>query len=114
MRTLLAATLASVALLGMGGASHSLGPATAAFNHEFQAIDGGKLEFSKWQVVSGPQAHPFYRWARETLGAASAPTWNFHKYLIGRDGRPIGGYGAGVEPLSPQLISAIESALVSQ
>jgi glutathione peroxidase len=42
-----------------------------------------------------------------------APRWNFHKYLVGRDGKLIAGYGAGVEPLSPTLIKAIEAALGS-
>lgn len=62
-------------------------------------------------AVSGSQAHPFYRWAREVLGADSAPRWNFHKYLIGRDGRLVAGYGSSVEPLSPELIKAVEAAL---
>src|SRR6476619_2101365 len=62
-------------------------------------------------VVSGAQAHPFYSWAREALGAGNAPRWNFHKYLVGRDGRLIAGYGARVEPLSPELTRAIETAL---
>ena len=43
--------------------------------------------------------------------AASAPRWNFHKYLVGRDGKLIAGYGSGVEPLSPELTKAIEAAL---
>ena len=63
------------------------------------------------QLVKGPQAHAFYRWASEVLGPANAPRWNFHKYLVGRDGRLIAGYGSQVEPLSPQLIKAIEAAL---
>jgi glutathione peroxidase len=45
--------------------------------------------------VSGAQAHPFYLWARDALGAANAPRWNFHKYLIGRDGRLVAGYDRG-------------------
>jgi glutathione peroxidase len=62
-------------------------------------------------VVKGAEAHPFYRWAREALGPASAPSWNFHKYLVGRDGRLIAGYASDIEPLSPELIKAIEAAL---
>ena len=63
------------------------------------------------EAVLGPQAHPFYRWAREILGAGNAPRWNFHKYLVGRDGKLIAGYGTRDEPLSPTLIQAIETAL---
>ena len=36
-------------------------------------------------VVKGPNAHPFYKWAAEAR-PKDAPRWNFHKYLIGRDG----------------------------
>jgi glutathione peroxidase len=65
-------------------------------------------------AVKGAEAHPFYRWALEALGAANAPRWNFHKYLIGRDGRPIAGYGSRVEPLSAELVGAIEAALAAR
>jgi glutathione peroxidase len=66
------------------------------------------------QAVKGPQAHPFYLWAHETLGSAHAPRWNFHKYLVGRDGKLLAGYGSTVEPLSAELIAAIEAALAAR
>jgi glutathione peroxidase len=65
------------------------------------------------QVVAGDKAHPFYTWARNGLGADSAPRWNFHKYLIGRDGKLVAGFGAQIEPLSPKMTAAIEAALTS-
>lgn len=61
--------------------------------------------------VKGDEAIPLFRWARETLGPGSEPKWNFHKYLIGRDGRLIGYFGTRVSPDSPEVTSAIESAL---
>lgn len=78
-----------------------------------QGAFGVTFPLTTKEAVSGTQAHPFYRWAREMLGAGNAPRWNFHKYLIGRDGKLIAGYGAGIEPLSPTLIKAIETALNS-
>ena len=36
-------------------------------------------------VVKGPNAHPFYKWAADAR-PKDVPRWNFHKYLIGRDG----------------------------
>lgn len=63
------------------------------------------------QVVSGDGAHPLYRWARGASGRGGAPAWNFHKYLIGRDGRLIAWYPSMVGPTSSRLISAIEAAL---
>src|SRR5690606_15989350 len=61
--------------------------------------------------VKGEHAAPLFRWAAETLGPGSEPKWNFHKYLIGRDGRLIGYFGTRVSPDSPEVTSAIESAL---
>jgi glutathione peroxidase len=78
-----------------------------------QGAFGVTFPLTTKETVSGSQAHPFYRWARDTLGAGYAPRWNFHKYLIGRDGKLIAGYGATTEPLSPTLIKAIETALGS-
>jgi glutathione peroxidase len=65
------------------------------------------------QPVKGANAHPFYRWARDALGAEAAPRWNFHKYLVGRDGNLIAGYESTVEPLSTRMTSAIEAALAA-
>jgi len=63
------------------------------------------------QVVSGHDAHPFYRWAAHELGQVSAPRWNFHKYLVAPDGRLVGWFPTQAEPDSPALVKAIEAAL---
>jgi glutathione peroxidase len=63
------------------------------------------------QVVSGEGAHPFYIWARSTLGFGTAPKWNFHKYLIGRDGSLIDYFNSTTAPDSERLQKAIETAL---
>jgi glutathione peroxidase len=60
--------------------------------------------------VVGPAAHPFYRWAVAELGAGAAPQWNFHKYLVGRDGS-VTSFGSRMSPDAPELTSAIEAAL---
>lgn len=65
-------------------------------------------------VVTGPSAHPFYKWAADTLGSKSAPRWNFHKYLIGRDGRLIASFATQVEPDAPEVVKAVEAALAAQ
>lgn len=61
--------------------------------------------------VRGRNAHPFYGWAAQQLGAQSRPRWNFHKYLVGRDGRLVGWFPSAVEPGSADLVRAIEAAL---
>lgn len=62
-------------------------------------------------AVQGPQALPLYRWLAETLGPEAVPRWNFHKVLIGRDGRPVGAWPSRVAPDDPALTAAIDAAL---
>jgi glutathione peroxidase len=60
--------------------------------------------------VAGPEAHPFYRWAaRQRPG--QTPRWNFHKYLIGRDGQIAAVFPTSVDPLDKRVVVAIEAAL---
>jgi glutathione peroxidase len=60
-------------------------------------------------VVSGPQALPLYRELAAATG--EVPRWNFHKYLLGRDGRAVGSYPSKVTPEDPGLVAAVEKAL---
>jgi glutathione peroxidase len=62
-------------------------------------------------AVVGPEAHPFYRWAASALGEAGVPRWNFHKILIGPDGRAIAGFGSRTAPDAPEITAAIDRAL---
>ena len=61
--------------------------------------------------VRGADVHPFYAWAREVLGAGKAPSWNFHKYLIGPDGAAVDAFATRVRPDAPELVMAIEALL---
>jgi glutathione peroxidase len=65
---------------------------------------------SKEDVV-GDNAHPFYKWACKKLGVLSAPKWNFHKYLISRNGQLVDFFISTTTPDSPRLIEAIQAAL---
>ena len=62
--------------------------------------------------VRGPSAHPFYRWAAERK-PGQTPQWNFHKYLVGRDGDLRAAFATGVEPSDPRIVSAIVAELGS-
>ena len=59
-------------------------------------------------TVKGAEKHPLYAALSEKSGE---PKWNFHKYLVGKNGEVISGYKSGVAPLSPELIGAIDTAL---
>ncbi len=63
------------------------------------------------QIVSGDEAHPFYLWAKKTFGFGTAPKWNFHKYLIGRDGKLVDHFNSTTAPEATSLKTAIENAL---
>jgi len=64
--------------------------------------------FEKVTVKEG-DAHPFFN----ELAAAGGtyPTWNFHKYLVGRDGRLIAEFSPRTNPYDEALVSSIEKAL---
>jgi glutathione peroxidase len=61
-------------------------------------------------VVKGPNAHPFYRWAA-TERPKDLPAWNFHKYLVGRDGHIAEVFASAVEPTDTRIKTAIGRAL---
>ncbi len=63
--------------------------------------------------VQGPDAHPFYRWARETGGEKLTPRWNFHKYLISADGKLVGAFSTRTKPEAKEVTDAIEAQLAS-
>lgn len=62
-------------------------------------------------VVSGDGAHPFYAWARDQLGWLNAPKWNFHKYLVGRDGKLVTSFFSSTAPDADRLVKAVEAEL---
>ena len=64
------------------------------------------------QVVSGAAAHPLYRFAAAQTGVLGTPSWNFHKILIGRDGRIVGWFSA-LSGVGAKLDRAIEAALAA-
>ncbi|MBR1220469.1 glutathione peroxidase [Bradyrhizobium sp. U87765 SZCCT0131] len=63
-------------------------------------------------VVRGPAAHPFYRWAAAER-PKEVPAWNFHKYLLGRDGYIADVFASAVEPTDTRVKTAIGRALTS-
>ncbi len=61
--------------------------------------------------VRGPGANPLFA---ELARLAEAPGWNFHKYLIGRDGRLVSSYSSAVSPNSRRLRSDLQAVLSSK
>lgn len=72
---------------------------------------GIRFPMAEKNHVVGPRAIPLYRWAAARLGPDQTPRWNFHKYLIGRDGQLIRAFATKVEPNDPSVRTAVEAAL---
>jgi glutathione peroxidase len=64
-------------------------------------------------AVRGPGQHPFYKWAAAER-PLEVPRWNFHKYLIGRDGHVAASFPSAVEPTDPKLLAALGKELESR
>ena len=62
-------------------------------------------------IVKGENAHPFYIWARENHGKTAIPKWNFHKIIIGKNGKIKDTFASITNPSSKRFILAIEEAL---
>jgi len=85
-------------------------PGTEAEIQEFCRLTY-KVKFPMFEkiAVKKGEAHPFF----DQLAAASGtyPTWNFHKFLIGRDGKLITEFSPRTKPDSKNVVAGIEAAL---
>jgi len=69
--------------------------------------------FSKISV-KGKDMHPLYRFLTDKEihpDTGGKITWNFNKFLAGRDGKIIHRFGSRTKPLSDKLVKALEQAL---
>lgn len=70
---------------------------------------GVKFPMFEKSAVTGSGANPLYRELAQATG--KAPQWNFHKYLIGRDGKALSSYASMVTPQDKRLMADIDRAL---
>ncbi len=90
-------------------------PGSAEQIQEFCTLNYGVTFplFSKLDV-KGDRQHPLYSILTETpddAGKAGNVTWNFEKFLVGRDGRVVRRFRPKVQPNDPKVVEAIEAAL---
>lgn len=102
-------------LVVLGVPCNDFGNQEPASNREIKQLCyrnyGVEFPLSRKEQVKGAYAHPFYIWARAVLGGAKAPMWNFHKYLIDRQGNLVDCYLPFTKPTSARLRCAVELAL---
>lgn len=69
---------------------------------------GVKFPMFEKVATKGPGQSPVYTLLAKQDGG---PKWNFHKYLVGKDGKIIAAFPSSVKPDSPELRKAIDAAL---
>ena len=107
----------SQGLVVLGFPCNEFGGQEPGSNAEIKAFCSDRYDVSfpmmdKVKVKSGSGQHPLY--AALTGEGGWFPgnvKWNFGKFLIGRDGKPIKRFEPGEKPDSSNVVSAIETAL---
>jgi len=61
--------------------------------------------------VIGDNTHPFFIWAKKNYGSGAIPKWNFHKIIVGKDGKVANTFSSITNPSSSKFISSIEKEL---
>ena len=61
--------------------------------------------------VIGNNSHPFYKWAKKDYGIGAIPKWNFHKIIIGKDGKIVDTFSSITKPSSKKFIKVIENLI---
>jgi glutathione peroxidase len=101
-------------LLVVGVPSNEFGgqePGSAAdIGHTAHAQYGVTFPMAAKVSVRGPNAHPFYKWAA-LQRPLDVPRWNFHKYLVGRDGRIAAAFASEIEPMDARVGTAVAKEL---
>ena len=98
-----------------------LGVPSDDFNQELESNDdvqkfceiryGVNFPMTSIQKIKGDSAHPVYKWISSNTSVIGQPRWNFHKYLIGKDGKILNWFSSMTSPSSEGLIKQIEDAL---
>ncbi len=70
---------------------------------------GVRFPMFEKSVVKGAGANPVF--AALTQSTGKAPGWNFHKYLVNRQGQAVASFNSDMSPTSPALVAALEKAL---
>ncbi len=63
--------------------------------------------------VIGSNAHPFFKWAKKNHGIGAIPKWNFHKIIIGKDGKVIDTFASFTKPGSKKFLAVINNEIKS-
>ena len=106
----------SKGLVVLGFPSNDFGAQEPGSNKEIAefCVNQFSIEFPMFEKTSvrGAGVNPLYADLARATG--KAPEWNFHKYLVGRDGKTVASFESAVEPNDPRLVGAIEKLLLAR
>jgi glutathione peroxidase len=107
------AQYAARGLVVLGFPSNDFGQQEPGSNKEIadfcESTFGVKFPMFAKTVVKGPQADPLYAELARRTGRA--PGWNFHKYLVARDGTTVTSFASDVDPSSRAFAQQVEKLL---
>lgn len=98
----------SFTVLAFPSASFNQEPLGTAEAAEFCADMGATYPIAAKAEVKGDNAHPLFATLSKQGGE---PTWNFTKYLVGKDGTVIARFDPRTSPDDPAIQAAIDEAL---
>jgi len=101
----------------LGVPSNDFGKQEPGTNNEIKNFCEAKfgISFPMTEKVSvhGEQAHPFFKWAAKNHGKSAKPKWNFHKIIIGKDGKVADTFSSITNPSSKKFINVLEKLINS-
>tara|TARA_X000000950_G_scaffold179051_1_gene217252 strand:- start:134 stop:640 length:507 start_codon:yes stop_codon:yes gene_type:complete len=72
---------------------------------------GVNFPLTSIQKIKGSNAHPLYKWISNEASVIAQPRWNFHKFLIGKNGEILNWFSSMTSPSSTGFITQIEDAI---
>lgn len=103
-------------LVVLGFPSNDFGAQEPGSNHEIaefcRLTYGVQFPMFEKSSVASLKANPLYVELAARTG--QSPKWNFHKYLVDRDGNPAGTFASKVEPDDSELLEALEKLLAAK
>ncbi len=72
---------------------------------------GVNFPLTSIQKIKGESAHPLYKWISGNTSVIGQPRWNFHKYLISKEGQIVDWFSSMTSPTSEGLLKQVEQAL---
>ena len=93
-------------------------PGTDAEIKSFCTMNYGvKFDLFSKISVKGSDQHPLYGYltsAEANPETEGSVTWNFQKYLVGKDGKVLAKFAPKTKPLSDEVTAAVEKALAAK